>query len=145
MLSSNIIEVKEATPQLIQEVNNLLAQLSTRKPQIDVTILQQIIDSPDTHLYIYYKEDKAAGMLTLASYLAPTGRKWWIEDVVVDERYRGCGIGQALVENAALEVHNHGGGSLLLTSRPSREAANRLYQRAGFEKRETNVYKKSVE
>jgi ribosomal protein S18 acetylase RimI-like enzyme len=84
-------------------------------------------------------------MLTLASYLAPTGRKWWIEDVVVDERYRGCGIGQALVENAALEVHNHGGGSLLLTSRPSREAANRLYQRAGFEKRETNVYKKSVE
>lgn len=145
MLSSYIIEVKEATPQLIQEVNNLLAQLSTRKPQIDVTILQQIIDSPDTHLYIYYKEDKAAGMLTLASYLAPTGRKWWIEDVVVDERYRGCGIGQALVENAALEVHNHGGGSLLLTSRPSREAANRLYQRAGFEKRETNVYKKTVE
>lgn len=145
MLSSYIIEVKEATPQLIQEVNNLLAQLSTRKPQIDVTILQQIIDSPDTHLYIYYKEGKEAGMLTLASYLAPTGRKWWIEDVVVDERYRGCGIGQALVENAALEVHNHGGGSLLLTSRPSREAANRLYQRAGFEKRETNVYKKTVE
>jgi ribosomal protein S18 acetylase RimI-like enzyme len=145
MLSSNIIEVKEATPQLIQEVNNLLAQLSTRKPQIDVTILQQIIDSPDTHLYIYYKEGKSAGMLTLASYLAPTGRKWWIEDVVVDERYRGCGIGQALVENAALEAHNHGGGSLLLTSRPSREAANRLYQRAGFEKRETNVYKKTVE
>lgn len=145
MLSSNIIEVKEATPQLIQEINTLLAQLSTRKPQIDVTILQQIIDSPDTHLYIYYKEGKAVGMLTLASYLAPTGRKWWIEDVVVDERYRGCGIGQALVENAALEVHNHGGGSLLLTSRPSREAANRLYQRAGFEKRETNVYKKSVE
>ena len=145
MLSSYIIEVKEATPQLIQEVNNLLAQLSTRKPQIDVTILQQIIDSPDTHLYIYYKESKAAGMLTLASYLAPTGRKWWIEDVVVDERYRGCGIGQALVEKAALEVHNHGGGSLLLTSRPSREAANRLYQRAGFEKRETNVYKKTVE
>ena len=145
MLSSYIIEVKEATPQLIQEVNNLLAQLSTRKPQIDVTILQQIIDSPDTHLYIYYKEGKEAGMLTLASYLVPTGRKWWIEDVVVDERYRGCGIGQALVENAALEVHNHGGGSLLLTSRPSREAANRLYQRAGFEKRETNVYKKTVE
>ncbi len=145
MLSSYIIEVKEATPQLIQEINTLLAQLSTRKPQIDVTILQQIIDSPDTHLYIYYKEDKAAGMLTLASYLAPTGRKWWIEDVVVDERYRGCGIGQALVENAALEVHNHGGGSLLLTSRPSREVANRLYQRAGFEKRETNVYKKTVE
>lgn len=145
MLSSYIIEVKEATPQLIQEINTLLAQLSMRKPQIDVTILHQIIDSPDTHLYIYYKEGKAAGMLTLASYLAPTGRKWWIEDVVVDERYRGCGIGQALVENAALEVHNHGGGSLLLTSRPSREAANRLYQRAGFEKRETNVYKKTVE
>ena len=145
MLSSYIIEVKEATPQLIQEINTLLAQLSTRKPQIDVTILQQIIDSPDTHLYIYYKEGKAAGMLTLASYLVPTGRKWWIEDVVVDERYRGCGIGQALVENAAAEVHNHGGGSLLLTSRPSREAANRLYQRAGFEKRETNVYKKTVE
>ena len=142
MLSSYIIEVKEAAPQLIQEINILLAQLSTRKPQIDATILQQIIDSPDTHLYIYYKEGKAAGMLTLASYLAPTGRKWWIEDVVVD---RGGGIGQALVENAALEVHNHGGGSLLLTSRPSREAANRLYQCAGFEKRETNVYKKSVE
>lgn len=145
MLSSYIIEVKEATPQLIQEVNNLLAQLSTRKPQIDVTTLQQIIDSPDTHLYIYYKEGKAAGMLTLASYLAPTGRKWWIEDVVVDERYRGCGIGKTLVEKAVAEVKQYGGGSLLLTSRPSREAANRLYQRAGFEKRETNVYKKSVE
>jgi ribosomal protein S18 acetylase RimI-like enzyme len=28
-----------------------------------------------------------------------------------------------------------------LTSRPSREAANRLYQRAGFQLRETNLYR----
>lgn len=145
MSKLDIIEVKEATPQLVQDINHLLAQLSERKPQIDTATLQQIVDSPDTYLYIGRTRDRAVGMLTLASYLALAGRKWWIEDVVVDAQSRGQGIGQALVERAVAEVGQAGGGSLLLTSRPSREAANRLYRRMGFQQRETNLYKKVVE
>jgi ribosomal protein S18 acetylase RimI-like enzyme len=81
------------------------------------------------------------GMLTLVMFRLPTGVRAWIEDVVVDTRRRGQGIGEALTQ-AAIELAVAGGARTVdLTSRPSREAANRLYQRMGFEQRDTNVYR----
>ena len=79
--------------------------------------------------------------MTLAMFLIPTGRRAWIEDVVVDENARGKGVGQLLNERALEIAKVAGARTVDLTSRPSREAANRLYQRLGFVERETNVYR----
>ena len=81
------------------------------------------------------------GSLTLVTFRIPTGMRAWIEDVVVDESARGAGVGEAL-NVAALEVARQRGCKTVdLTSRPSREAANRLYQRLGFKPRDTNIYR----
>jgi ribosomal protein S18 acetylase RimI-like enzyme len=80
-------------------------------------------------------------MLTLITFRIPTGRRAWIEDVVVDADARGEGIGERLTEAAVDEARRRGARTIDLTSRPSREAANALYQKMGFERRETNVYR----
>jgi ribosomal protein S18 acetylase RimI-like enzyme len=86
-------------------------------------------------------DGEVVGSLTLAFYRIPTGLKAWIEDVVVDDTARGRGLGEALNRAALDEARRRGAKDVSLTSRPSREAANRLYRRIGFEPRETNVYR----
>ncbi len=81
------------------------------------------------------------GSLTLVVFRIPTGVRAWIEDVVVDESARGHGVGEALNREALRVAREHGAITVDLTSRPSREAANRLYQRLGFTERNTNVYR----
>jgi ribosomal protein S18 acetylase RimI-like enzyme len=81
------------------------------------------------------------GMATLVTFRIPTGMRAWIEDVVVDDAGRGHGVGTALTEGMLDRARELGCRTVDLTSRPSREAANRLYQRAGFVARETNVYR----
>ncbi len=88
---------------------------------------------------------KIVGMLTLAVFRIPSGVRAWIEDVVVDTEMRGNGIGAALVRRAIEIAQESKAKTVDLTSRPSREAANRLYQRLGFEQRSTNVYRYTVE
>ena len=85
------------------------------------------------------------GSLTLAVFRIPTGFRAWIEDVVVDDGARGVGVGEALVAAAIDRSRSLGAKTVDLTSRPSREAANRLYVRMGFESRSTNVYRRSLE
>ena len=89
-------------------------------------------------------ETGVLGTLTLAMFAIPTGTRAWIEDVIVDTDARGKGVGQLLTEAAIAYAFEHGAVSVDLTSRPTREAANRLYQRVGFERRETNVYRYSA-
>ena len=83
-------------------------------------------------------------MLTLGTYLSPTGRKAWIEDVVVDSAYRGKGYGKMLVEHAIEYARTLSPCTLMLTSNPARIAANELYRASGFEQKITNVYKMSL-
>ena len=85
------------------------------------------------------------GMLTLAVFRTPTGVRAWIEDVAVDKSERGKGIGESLSREALKIAAKQGARTVELTSRPSREAANRLYQQLGFLPRETNVYRYSIE
>jgi ribosomal protein S18 acetylase RimI-like enzyme len=80
-------------------------------------------------------------MLTLVLFRIPTGVRAWIEDVVVDEQARGRGVGQKLTSVALRIAHDRGARTVELTSRPSRQAANRMYQKLGFIARETNVYR----
>jgi len=134
-------KIQESSVHDLETINELLKSLSQKVHHLSEEQLQSIIDNPNTHLYILYNEVGAVGMLTLAKYLVPTGVKWWIEDVVVSSTQRGKGLGRALMQHALNEVKKQGGGAVLLTSRPSREVANKMYQRMGFERRETNVYK----
>ena len=93
------------------------------------------------------RDDSAAivGSLTLVLFRIPTAVRAWIEDVVVDESARGRGVASALVNRALEQAAVAGARTVDLTSRPSRQDANRLYQELGFELRETNVYRYALD
>ncbi len=139
-----VYELKEATAGLVEPINRLLRQLSSSPHPFTVDSLEAIVQSANSHLFIAEVDGVVAGMLTLCDYLAPTGRKMWIEDVVVDEAARGRSIGRLLVNTAIEYAKSIGPGTLMLTSRPSREAANALYRSCGFVFKETNNYKMDV-
>ena len=125
-------------------INRLLAQLSSSGACIDEAQLQALVESEASHLFLAKYKGEVVAMLTLGEYLAPTGRKMWIEDVVVDESARGLSIGRAMVGHAIEYAKELGGGALMLTSRPSRIAANNLYRSCDFKQKETNVYKMDI-
>jgi ribosomal protein S18 acetylase RimI-like enzyme len=138
---SAVIEVAtEATEELREGIARILPQLSSSPPP-SVDELGQIIADADSVLFVARLEGRIVGSLTLVLYRIPTGLKAWIEDVVVDGEARGHGIGESLNRAALDEAQRRGAKGVSLTSRPSREAANRLYQRIGFTARETNVYR----
>ncbi len=134
----------EVTPELIEAFERLVPQLSSSSPPPDAEQLGEIVASPAAHVLIARDEDDTiVGSLTLVLFRIPTGLRAWIEDVVVDGSARGKGVGEALNRFAIDVAAERGARSVDLTSRPSREAANRLYQRLGFVARETNVYRYS--
>ena len=136
-----IEELTDFSITALDAINGLLPQLSSSSSALDESDLRNIVDSESTKLFLAIDEDGVFGMLSLVLFRIPTGRKAWVEDVVVDEKARGRGVGKLLTEHAIQVAREHGSHSVDLTSRPSREAANALYQRVGFQKRETNVYR----
>jgi ribosomal protein S18 acetylase RimI-like enzyme len=137
-----VVEVDQVTDELLDAFAHLVPQLSSSSPPPGGQELQEIVDSKTSVLLV--ARDRAGtlvGSLTLALFRVPTGLRAWIEDVVVDESARGVGAGEALVAAALERAGAVGARSVDLTSRPSREAANRLYVRMGFELRTTNVYR----
>jgi len=135
----------EVNDSLVESFSRLIPQLSSSSPPPTSAELLSIIDNPNSVLFIAEVESdgerSVVGSLTLAFYRIPTGLKAWIEDVVVDESARGLGVGEALNLAAIDEARQRGAKNVSLTSRSSREAANRLYQRLGFEPYETNLYR----
>ena len=132
----------EVTTELVDAFARLIPQLSRSSPSPDAAVLGEIVASPATHLLLARGSDGTVlGSLTLVLFRIPTGLRAWIEDVVVDDAARGQGVGEALNRYAIDVAAEHGARSVDLTSRPSREAANRLYRRLGFEPRDTNVYR----
>lgn len=140
-------EVVEVDDELIAAFDRLTPQLSSSSPAPGADELAAIVSSPATVLFVARDIDSGeiVGTLTLALFRIPTGLRAWIEDVVVDDSVRGKGVGAALTETAMDRARREGAKTVDLTSRPSREAANRLYKRVGFEQRETNVYRVTLE
>lgn len=142
----NITEATLADDRLQAAVARLLPQLSRSSAAPTTEELAALIGSDSTTLFLASDDQgQVLGMLTLATFRIPTGIRAWIEDVVVDDAARGHGAGASLTNAAVAKASALGAKTVELTSRPSREAANRLYQRLGFEPRETNVYRFSVE
>jgi len=132
---------READDALVAAMGRLVPQLSSSNPAPDRAALAEIVSSPSTTLFVARLDGTIVGTLTLAVFRIPTGVRAWIEDVVVDESARGHGAGEALNIAALEEARRRGCVTVDLTSRPSREAANRLYERLGFVRRETNIYR----
>ncbi len=133
----------EATPEIVEAVRRLLPLLSTSASPPTAEHVAEIVAGPATTLFVARDGDDGPilGILTLAIFRIPSGVRAWIEDVIVAEEARGQGCGEALNRAALDAAASAGVRSVDLTSRPSREAANRLYQRMGFVARETNVYR----
>ncbi|WP_455674591.1 GNAT family N-acetyltransferase [Phocaeicola sp.] len=138
---TRIIEVLEYSPKYLEATQRLLHQLTSRPMQLTEEGFKQALIAPNSHLFFLMEGEEIAGMLTVGIYYSPTGGKAWIEDVVVDEAFRGQGLSKLLVNHAIGFVKSQGIPSLMLTSNPKRVAANKLYQALGFEQKETNVYK----
>lgn len=140
-------EVIEVNDDLVAAFARLTPQLSSSSPAPGADELAAIVASPATILFVARDIDSGAivGSLTLALFRIPTGMRAWIEDVVVDQAVRGQGVGIALNEAALARARAEGAKTVDLTSRPSREVANRLYKRIGFEQRDTNVYRYNLE
>ena len=136
-----IFEVTESNESTLKLVNRLLPQLSKSAPPLTSGKLEEIVQSTHVHLYIAQEGAEVLGMLSLVVFPIPTGIRAWVEDVVVDELARGKGVGRALSEYALQAASEKGALTVDLTSRPSRVAANQLYQKVGFQLRETNVYR----
>jgi ribosomal protein S18 acetylase RimI-like enzyme len=129
---------------LVAAVRALVPQLSSSSSPPSKEALARIVAGPGATLFVASAEGKVVGMLTLITFEIPTAVRAWIEDVVVDETARGQGVAAALVQAALEHAAASGARTVDLTSRPDREAANRLYQRMGFEERTTNVYRHSL-
>ncbi|GGD43217.1 hypothetical protein GCM10011514_03950 [Emticicia aquatilis] len=137
-----IKEITTLTPTIQTAIQHFIDLLVTTPYTASTETLTALVASENSHLFLAYDEAvNIMGMITVGMYYSPTGKKAWIEDVVVDDTYRGQGIGEKLVQHAIEFVKTKDVKLLMLTSHPSRIAANKLYPRVGFNKRETNVYK----
>lgn len=140
-MSSSIEIAEVADDELVAAFEHLIPQLSSSSPPPSREALVHLVDGEDTVVFIARVDGAIVGSLTLAFYRIPTGIKAWIEDVVVDDAARGHGIGRRLNETALDLARERGAKNVSLTSRPSREDANRLYQGIGFKIRDTNIYR----
>jgi len=144
-VAAGAVTVEEAasvTDELMDALGRLVPQLSRNSPVPGRDEVAEIVASPATVMLLARETDgTVVGALTLVLFRIPTGLRAWVEDVVVDESARGRGVGVALGQEALRRATAAGARTVDLTSRPSREAANRMYQRLGFELRETNVYR----
>ncbi|MDX2380367.1 MAG: GNAT family N-acetyltransferase [Acidimicrobiia bacterium] len=143
---SATVEIVEAVDdELVAAFDRLIPQLSSSSPPPSRAQLTEMVDNPQTVLFVARLDTSSGGeiigSLTLAFYRIPTGLKAWIEDVVVAESARGLRIGVALSEAALDEARRREAKDVNLSSRPAREAANRLYLRLGFDVRDTNMYR----
>ena len=127
--------ITAATPELHEAMGRLLPQLSRSAAPMSEADVERFLSQSSVHLFVFRAETADAdgnnpilGMLSLATFEIPTGVRAWVEDVVVDEAARGQGAGLALVEAAIEHAKTVGARTVDLTSRPTREAANRLYR-----------------
>lgn len=141
MTTVQVVPVGLVTDEVLEAFHRLIPQLSSSSSPTTMTELDEIVGNTSIVLFAARADGLIVGLLTLVIFRIPTGLRAWIEDVVVDDRARGKGVGEALNRAALSTARQRGAKTVDLTSRPSREAANRLYQRLGFVRRDTNVYR----
>jgi ribosomal protein S18 acetylase RimI-like enzyme len=137
--------LSEVTDEVAQAFGRLIPQLSRSAPALERDALAQIASHGAVSLLVARSGGVIVGTLTLVMFPLPTGLRAWIEDVVVDEAARGQGAGEALSLAAVDLARDAGARTVDLTSRPSRAAAGRLYERIGFSQRDSRVYRYALD
>ncbi|HEU4949087.1 MAG TPA: GNAT family N-acetyltransferase [Kribbella sp.] len=140
-MSVEVEVVRVVTDEVVEAFERLLPQLSRSAKPLDAEALSKLVAWDGNRLLVGRVDGDIVGALTLVMFPIPTGMRAWIEDVVVDESARGRGVGAALTQEAVRLARADGARTVDLTSRPSREAANRLYERLGFQVRDSRVYR----
>lgn len=140
-MTCDVTICETVTDEVVEAFARLIPQLSSSNLPPTHEQLEALVASDASTLFVARVDGRIVGSLTLATFRIPTGVRAWIEDVVVDEAARGHGVGEALNVEALDRARALGAITVELTSRPSREAANRLYLRLGFVTRDTNVYR----
>ena len=138
---TTIVEINTYSPTYQEAIQRFLNQLTPEPMTFSEDMFKELLTSKNSHLFFLFQDEEIAGMLTIGTYHSPTGGKAWIEDVVVDEAFRGQGLSKLLVAHAIEFVKSQRIPLLMLTSNPKRVTANKLYQAMGFERKETNVYR----
>ena len=139
-MKPDVQQVTEVTDSLLEAFAGLMPQLSPRLAAPSAERLRAVVESLSAALFAAEADGTVVGVLTLVWYDVPSGRKAWIEDVVVDAAARGMGAGEALVRAAQRHAAAVGAGKVMLTSNPARKAAHGLYEKVGFKKAETSVF-----
>jgi ribosomal protein S18 acetylase RimI-like enzyme len=140
-MSVDIEVVRDVSDELVDAFARLIPQLSRSATGVDAEALRVLVGWRGNRLLVARLDGRIVGTLTLVVFPIPTGLRAWIEDVVVDEAARGSGVGAALTREAVRLARADGARTVDLTSRPSRAAANRLYERLGFQVRDSKVYR----
>ncbi|WP_031524569.1 GNAT family N-acetyltransferase [Streptomyces sp. NRRL F-5123] len=136
--------VREAGADVVGALARLLPQLSSSAVVLDADGVARVVGSEANTVLVARLDGEIVGTLTLVMFPLPTGLRARIEDVVVDGAARGAGVGAALTEHAVRLAEQAGARTVDLTSRPSREAANRLYARLGFRERDSRVLRFTI-
>lgn len=138
---TKIVRLKTADASVLADVNSLRRQLSTDAKNVTLTTLKKVLEHPDIEIWVAKEDGHIVGMVALFLMLKLSGLVSRTEHVVVDERYRGRGLGKALMNKLIERARARRARGIELTSNPSRTAANVMYQNLGFKKRDTNVYR----
>jgi ribosomal protein S18 acetylase RimI-like enzyme len=133
--------MNEVTSEVVEAFARLLPQLSSSAPPLDAAALSDIASNAASTVLLARSDGQIVGTTTLILFRIPTGVRAWIEDVVVDEAARGRGVAEALTREALRIARHAGARTVDLTTRPSREAAGRLYERVGFARRDSRLYR----
>jgi len=136
-----INQLTVASQEVLNKINSLLNVLTADARVLTFDELVEILNSDNTAVFIAEEDGEIVGMMTFVTYRIPSGLKAWIEDVAVDTSKQGKGIGNALIDRAIEYAKQLNISKVDLTTAPFRVAANALYQKLGFVKRETNVYR----
>lgn len=140
-MSVDVEILSEVTGEVVEAFGRLLPQLSSSAPPLDAEALSAIIAAPASTVLLARLDGAIVGTLTLAMFPIPTGIRAWIEDVVTDQSARRHGVAEALTMAAIRLARDGGARTVDLTTRPAREAAGRLYERVGFERRDSRLYR----
>jgi ribosomal protein S18 acetylase RimI-like enzyme len=138
-------EMRQVTDESLEAFKRLIPQLSRSAKPVDAALLERLVSSEALTLLLARMDGKIIGTLSLAMFPTPTGVRAWIEDVVVDDAVGRQGAGTALVNEALRIAREAGARTVDLTTRPAREAAGKLYEKAGFHQRDSRVYRYPLE
>lgn len=138
----HFLKKTDLTPTIEKQIQILFSELSDI-PTLSVESLLQLPQPP--YIAVCSENDVVIGMATMAVYDIISGRKAWIEDVIVSSDYRKKGIGELLVQNLIKKAKELNVKAILLHSNPKREAAHRLYKRMGFAEKDSSLFALSIE